>query len=78
MNCGFEKAEHLAPNIGYVKFNFFADPDTCAPTAVAAMNFIADSDAVIFDLRLPAGEHIQWPVTALTTTSRSTCRSHAR
>ena len=51
VNCGFEKAEHLAPNIGYLKFNFFADPDTCAPTAVAAMNFLADSDAVIFDLR---------------------------
>lgn len=26
-NCGFEKAEHLPPNIGYVKFNVFADPE---------------------------------------------------
>ena len=55
VNCGFEKAEHLAPNIGYLKFNFFADPDSCAPTAVAAMNFLADSDAVIFDLRENGG-----------------------
>jgi hypothetical protein len=55
VNCGFEKAEHLARNIGYLKFNFFADPDTCAPTAVAAMNFVADSDAVIFDLRENGG-----------------------
>jgi hypothetical protein len=50
-NCGFEKVEHLRPNIGYVKFNMFADPGTCAPTAVAAMNFVADSDALILDLR---------------------------
>lgn len=50
-NCGFEKAEHLAPNIGYVKFNEFADPEICGPTAAAAMNFVADSDALILDLR---------------------------
>lgn len=50
-NCGFEKAEHLRPNIGYVKFDFFADPEICAPTASAAMNFLADSDALIIDLR---------------------------
>jgi hypothetical protein len=50
-NCGFEKAEHLAPNIGYLKFNVFADPQICAPTASAAMNFVADSDALILDLR---------------------------
>lgn len=50
-NCGFEKAEHLRPNIGYLKFDFFADPEICAPTASAAMNFLADSDALIIDLR---------------------------
>lgn len=50
-NCGFEKVEHLAPNIGYVKLDEFADPDVCAPTAAAAMNFIANSDALIIDLR---------------------------
>ena len=50
-NCGFEKAEHLPPNIGYLKFNEFADPDICAKTAAAAMNFVADSDALIIDLR---------------------------
>jgi len=55
VNCGFEKVEHLAPNIGYLKFNFFADPDTCGSTAVAAISFIADSDAVIFDLRENGG-----------------------
>lgn len=50
-NCGFEKAEHLAPNIGYLKFNMFAEPKFCAPTAFAAMNFLADSDALILDVR---------------------------
>jgi hypothetical protein len=51
VNCGFEKAEHLAPNIGYLKFNMFADPDICAQTASGAMNFLADTDALILDLR---------------------------
>lgn len=50
-NCGFEKVEHLPPNIGYLKFNVFADPGICASTAAAAMNFVADSDALILDLR---------------------------
>jgi retinol-binding protein 3 len=50
-NCGFEKAEHLPPNIGYLKFNEFADPEICGPTAAAAMNFMANSDALILDLR---------------------------
>lgn len=51
INCGFEKAEHVPPNIGYLKFNLFADPEICAPTAIAALNFLADSDALIIDLR---------------------------
>jgi len=50
-NCGFEKAEHLRPNVGYLKFDFFADPESCAATANAAMTFLADSDALILDLR---------------------------
>jgi hypothetical protein len=50
-NCGFEKADHYPPNIGYLKLNTFAEPDICAPTAAAAMNFLADSDTLIIDLR---------------------------
>ncbi|HEY6455642.1 MAG TPA: S41 family peptidase [Steroidobacteraceae bacterium] len=50
-NCGFEAAEHYGPNIGYLKLTVFAAPETCAPTAIAAMNFHADSDALIIDLR---------------------------
>jgi hypothetical protein len=50
-NCAFEKAERLPPNIGYLKFNGFADPAICGPTATAAMNFLGHVDAIIFDLR---------------------------
>jgi hypothetical protein len=54
-NCGFEKVEHLSGNVGYLKFNFFADPAVCGPTAIAAMNFLGNVDAVIFDLRQNGG-----------------------
>ena len=50
-NCEFQKVEVLPRNIGYLKFNAFADPSICGPTVVAAMNFLAHVDAVIFDLR---------------------------
>jgi len=55
MNCGFESVQILPSNIGYVKFNMFADPDICGPTAIAAMDFLANADAVIFDLRANGG-----------------------
>lgn len=55
MNCGFKKAEILEDNIGYLKFDFFADPGICGPTVVAAMNFLANVDAIIFDLRENGG-----------------------
>lgn len=51
INCGFEKAERLPTNIGYLKLNLFADPGLCGTTATAAMQFIADTDSVILDLR---------------------------
>jgi len=55
MNCGFNKVEILEGNIGYLKFDFFADPSICGSTAVAAMNFLANVDAIIFDLRENGG-----------------------
>ena len=55
VNCGFKKAEILEGNIGYLKFDFFADPGICGPTVVAAMNFLANVDAIIFDLRENGG-----------------------
>jgi hypothetical protein len=55
VNCGFEKAERLPPNIGYLKFNMFANPEICGPTASAAMNFLGNVDALIIDLRENGG-----------------------
>jgi retinol-binding protein 3 len=54
-NCGFERVEVLAQNVGYLKFNFFADPEVCGPTATAAMNFLGNVDALIIDLRENGG-----------------------
>ncbi|MBV9181313.1 MAG: S41 family peptidase [Acidobacteria bacterium] len=38
-----------------MKFNAFPDPGICGPTFVAAMNFLAHVDAIIFDLRENGG-----------------------
>jgi retinol-binding protein 3 len=54
-NCAFDKVEILAGNIGYVKFNAFMDASFCGPTVVAAMGFVAHTDAIIFDLRQNGG-----------------------
>jgi hypothetical protein len=50
-NCSFSKVEILDHNIGYIKFGAFPPPDMCGPTVVAAMEFVAHTDALIFDLR---------------------------
>jgi len=50
-NCTFSKVEILNHNVGYIKFGAFPDPNICGPTVVAAMNFVAHTDALIFDLR---------------------------
>jgi len=55
INCGFDKVEILSGNVGYLKFDMFADPEVCGPTAVAAMNFLANVDAIIIDLRENGG-----------------------
>jgi hypothetical protein len=54
-NCGFDKVEVLSNNVGYVKFNGFMDASFCGPTVVAAMGFVAHTDAIIFDLRQNGG-----------------------
>jgi len=54
-NFGFRKVERLAGNVGYVDFRNFASAADAGPTAVAAMSFLAHSDAIIFDLRQNGG-----------------------
>jgi retinol-binding protein 3 len=55
VNCGFEKTETLANNVGYLKFNFFADPDVCGDIASKEMAKLADVSALIVDLRENGG-----------------------
>jgi len=50
-NYCFRKVERLAGNVGYLKLDCFAPADLAGSTAVAAMGFLAGSDALIFDLR---------------------------
>lgn len=54
-NFGFRKLERLPGNIGYVDLRGFVSPNSAGPTAVAAMAFLANSDAVIIDLRQNGG-----------------------
>ena len=55
INCGFVRAEQLPGNVGYIKFNMFADTDMCAATASAAMTFVAGTRALIIDMRENGG-----------------------
>lgn len=54
-NYGFVKVETLSGNIGYIDFRGFTDPELGAETVAAAMTFVADTDALIFDLRQNGG-----------------------
>ncbi|MFX0203596.1 MAG: S41 family peptidase [Candidatus Hodarchaeota archaeon] len=51
INFGFKKVEHLKGNIGYLDLRLFCNAEYAGETAVAAMNLLANSDAVIIDLR---------------------------
>lgn len=55
MNYGFLKVERLPGNIGFIDLDFFADPEFGGATAAAAMSFVADTDALIVDLRFNGG-----------------------
>ena len=50
-NYCFRKIERLAGNVGYLRLDCFAPAELGGATAVAAMGFLAGSDALIFDLR---------------------------
>jgi retinol-binding protein 3 len=50
-NCGFEKVERIDGNIGYIKFNFFADAELCGPKVTELMGTLGEVDALVFDLR---------------------------
>lgn len=55
INFGFEKAERMQGNIGYIDIRGFVPPDLGGETATATMTFIANTDALIVDLRRNRG-----------------------
>ena len=54
-NYGFEKVERLAGNIGYLDLRGFMPAALARDTGAAAMNLLANSEALIFDLRNNGG-----------------------
>jgi hypothetical protein len=54
-NFGFERVERLQGNIGYLELRGFGPGDWAGDTAAAAMAFLANTDALIIDLRNNGG-----------------------
>jgi hypothetical protein len=54
-NFGFRKLEIMDGNVGYLKLDGFNDTSLSGPTAIAAMNFLGNVDALIIDLRENGG-----------------------
>ncbi|WP_306393651.1 S41 family peptidase [Telluria beijingensis] len=50
-NHGIERVERLPGNIGYLRTRFFAPVTSSAPSIGAAMTLLANTDALIIDLR---------------------------
>lgn len=55
VNYGFDSVKRLDGNIGYIELRGFFDPKEGEETVAAAMNFVANTDALIFDLRRNGG-----------------------
>ncbi|HEY8503883.1 MAG TPA: S41 family peptidase [Gemmataceae bacterium] len=54
-NAGFVKVERLPGNVGYLELRGFMDPEAGGEPLAAAMNFLANTDALIIDLRRNGG-----------------------
>ena len=54
-NFGFEKVERLQGNIGYIDLRGFNGHEASGDTVTAAMNFVANTEALIIDLRQNGG-----------------------
>ncbi len=58
-NFGFTDLRRLEGNVAYVGLSHFADPELGYDAAAAAMRFIENSDAVIYDMRYNNGGHLE-------------------
>jgi hypothetical protein len=56
-NFGVEKVEHLSPGVGFLQLMAFAPPLMSAGKVASAMDKLADTDALIIDLRGSRGGH---------------------
>jgi len=54
-NFGFQRVERLKGNVGYLDLHSFYPAEPGGETAVATMNFLAHSNALIIDLRSNGG-----------------------
>jgi retinol-binding protein 3 len=54
-NYGFQRLERLDGNVGYIELLGFSGSPDASEAAVPAMNFVAGTDALIFDLRRNGG-----------------------
>jgi hypothetical protein len=54
-NAGYVKAERLDGNVGYLRLDGFAPAAEAAPRAAAAMTLLAETGALIIDLRWNGG-----------------------
>ncbi len=54
-NFGFQKVERLDGNVGYIDLRGFMPAEVAGDTAAAAMNFVANADALIIDVRKNGG-----------------------
>lgn len=54
-NYYFKEIKILEGNIGYLDLRTFRDPKYAGETAISAMNFLSNSDAIIIDLRNNGG-----------------------
>ncbi|MET3493479.1 S41 family peptidase [Variovorax boronicumulans] len=57
-NSGFVKAERLEGNIGYLDIRGFSKPEALQDVAAAAFGFVADTAALVIDMRHNGGG---WP-----------------
>ncbi|KQZ77105.1 hypothetical protein ASE06_03590 [Sphingopyxis sp. Root214] len=58
-NFGFAGLRYLDGNIAYLDLSHFADPELGYDAAAAAMRFIENGDAVIYDLRYNNGGYLE-------------------